>query len=1057
MTDKKRKEDLPQPRTYGPLMNLPQIDSHGPVQSFVKLADKYGPIFRMELPGRDTIYISSQKLVEEVCDEDRFDKNVWPPLQKARQFAGDGLFTSWTEEENWKKAHNILLPSFSQRAMQHYHDKMVDIALQLIQKWSRLNDDDSINVPEDMTRLTLDTIGLCGFNYRFNSFYTEKNHPFVHSMVEALDEAMSQLQRIDIQQKLSLQKKKEFNKHIDTMYELVDKLIEDRREADVPDKGDLLSRMLEGNDPQTGEKLDDENIRYQMITFLIAGHETTSGLLSFAIYYLMKNPEKHKKAQEEAETVLMDELPSYQQVRELKYVRMVLEETLRLWPTAPAFSLYAREDTTLADEYIINKGDSINVLLPKLHRDKEAWGENVEEFVPERFEDPSKVPENAYKPFGNGQRACIGQQFALHEATLVLGMILKEFDFVNYADYELEIKETLTLKPHDFTMKVAPRKEKEIKVPGQEKTAAEEKDEDLDAIAEKNHHGTPLLVLYGSQAGTAEGVARELADTGELQGFETEVSTLNGYKGSLPQEGLVLLVSASYNGKPTDNGEAFLSWLQETNDSLQGVKYAVFGCGDTNWASTYQKVPKQLDKYLEKNGAQRLHERGEGNASGDFEMDFNEWQEELWAVVLEEFDVALEEDVMNQKNKMDIEFVTGIAENAVAKTHLAKETEVLENKELQSEESNRFTRHLEIAVPPGLTYEEGDHIAIIPQNDRELVERALKRFDLNGNDKIEIEAQGRSAAHLPVGKPVSIYDVFSYSVELQEPATREQLKEMAETTTCPPHKKELEDLLEEDRYKEEIQGKNISMLDLLEKYEACELEFTRFLALLPALKPRYYSISSSPKKQPEKVSITVSVVRGKALSGEGEYRGTASNFLMNLKPGDDIVIFFRMQRSFRLPENPETPVVMVGPGTGVAPFRGFLQARDELLKNGQELGEAHLYFGSRHEQQDYLYDDELKEYEKRGAVKLHTAFSRMEEQPKTYVQDLMKENKEEIIELLAENGGHFYICGEGSKMAPQVENTLITSYSELKETSEEEAREWLDTLQEENRFVKDVW
>ncbi|PYZ92561.1 NADPH--cytochrome reductase [Salipaludibacillus keqinensis] len=1057
MSGKKTREDIPQPKTYGPLMNLRQVDSDAPVQSFVELAETYGPIFRMELPGRDTLYVSGHKFVEEVCDESRFDKNVWKPLENVREFTGDGLFTSWTEEENWKKAHNILLPSFSQRAMQGYHDKMTDIAVQLIQKWSRLNDDEEINVPEDMTRLTLDTIGLCGFNYRFNSFYSEKNHPFINNMVSALDEAMSQLQRLDIQNKLSLRKKSQFNENVDKMYELVDKLIDDRRNAEDQDKGDLLSRMLEGKDPQTGEGLDDENIRYQMITFLIAGHETTSGMLSFAIYYLLKNPDKLKKARQEVDTVMADEYPSYQQVRQLKYVRMVLDETLRLWPTAPAFSLFAKEDTTLQGEYEIKKGDTINVLLPKLHRDKEAWGEDVEEFVPERFEDPTKIPENAYKPFGNGQRACIGQQFALHEATLVLGMILREFEFENHNDYDLEIKETLTLKPHDFKMKVKVRDKKDIMLPGFKNPVKEENSKQLKEKVQRNYHGTPLLVLYGSAMGTAEGVARELADKGRLQGFESNVATLNEFKGSLPEEGVVLIASASYNGKPPESAEAFTDWLHETEDSLEGVVYSVFGCGDTNWASTYQKVPALIDKELAKRGAERIHERGEGDASGDFEMAFEEWQEALWSAITEKFDIDVPEDLLNQKNQIKLTYVSGIAEQAVSQNYLAKQTKVLENRELQHEDSGRYTRHLEIAVPKGLSYSEGDHLGVIPKNNDQLIERVLKRFHLKGTEKVVIEAEGRSAAHLPSGQPVSISDLLSYSVELQEPASREQLEELAASTTCPPHKIELEELVEEGSYKDNVVNKRVSMLDFLEQYEACEMDFDRFIALLPPLKPRYYSISSSPKVQEDQVSITVSVVRGKAFSGSGEYRGITSNYLMELQPEDDIVVFFRTQRSFKLPEDPASPVIMIGPGTGIAPFRGFIQARKAISEEGQNLGEAHLYFGSRNENHDFLYQEELKEYEAKGIITVHKAFSRMEDKPKTYVQDIIKEREEELVELIEEKGGHIYICGEGSKMAPQVEETLKKCLMNMRQRNEEEAQEWLDGLQEEGRFVKDVW
>jgi cytochrome P450/NADPH-cytochrome P450 reductase len=392
----------------------------------------------------------------EVCDKTRFEKSVGGALKFARAFGGDGLFTAETHESNWRKAHNILMPSFSQSAMKGYHPMMLDLAQQLIQKWSRLNPGEGIDVSADMTRLTLDTIGLCGFNYRFNSFYRDQPHPFIISMIRALSEAMSKFLRPPIQDKLMIQKKRQFNEDINAMFMLVDKIIAERRESGIQGD-DLLSHMLYGKDPETGEGLDDQNIRFQIITFLIAGHETTSGLLSFALYLLLKNQDKLQIAYEEVDRVLTDSQPTYQQVLNLKYVRMVLHESLRLWPTAPVIALFSKEDTLLGGKYKVKKGERISILLPKLHRDKGAWGEDADEFKPERFTDPHQIPHESYKPFNQGQRACIGQQFALHEATLVLGMILKHFELIDHTNYQLKIKQTMTLKPDGFMMQVRGR------------------------------------------------------------------------------------------------------------------------------------------------------------------------------------------------------------------------------------------------------------------------------------------------------------------------------------------------------------------------------------------------------------------------------------------------------------------------------------------------------------------------------------------------------------------------------------------------------------------------
>ncbi|MGG2990395.1 bifunctional cytochrome P450/NADPH--P450 reductase [Paenibacillus macerans] len=1056
-------EPIPQPKTYGALGNLPLIDKDLPTLSFAKLADEFGPIYRFEVANRSFIAVSGHKLVAEVCDESRFDKSIGH-LLKVRDFAGDGLFTSLTKEPNWAKAHHILIPSFSQPAMKGYHARMVDIALQLVQKWARLNPDDSINVPEDMTRLTLDTIGLCGFDYRFNSYYRETPNPFIVSMVNALDEAMHYSSRLPIQNKLMVKKKRQYERDIQSMFSLVDRIIAERKASGEQGGTDLLARMLSAADPETGELLDDENIRFQIITFLIAGHETTSGLLSFTIYFLLKNPDVLKKAYEEVDQVLTDPVPSYEQVRKLNYIRMILDESLRLWPTAPQFGLFAKEDTVIGGKYAVKKGETVAVILPKLHRDKEAWGEDAEQFRPERFEDPKKIPHDAYKPFGNGQRACIGRQFALHEAALVLGMILQRFELIDHTNYQLKVKQTLTLKPEGFTIRVTPRPKKENlagnvlpvqeagKGPLQQLEA-----ETLRPAALVGINDRPLLVLYGSDMGTAEGIARELADLARLHGVRSEAQPLNERVGNLPKEGAVIIVTSSYNGKPPANAKQFVEWLEEVEPgSLAGVNYTVFGCGDRNWASTYQHVPKFIDEQMELKGAKRFSVRGEADASGDFEQQRETWESRMWGEAMDFFGIALNPNAERERSTLSIRFVDELTESPLVQSYDAVSAEVALNRELQAEGSERSTRHIELSLPEGLGYSEGDHLGVLPENSGVQIERLLKRFGLSGADQVIMTASGFSAAHLPLDRPVNLRDLLAHCVELQEPATRAQIRELASYTACPPHKRELEQLLEGENYTAQIVKRHITMLDLLEKYAACEIPFERFMELLPPLKPRYYSISSSPKISPETASITVGVVRGPAWSGPGEYRGVASNYLAEANPGDRVVMFVRTPASgFRLPDDPGTPVVMVGPGTGLAPFRGFLQARSALKREGGQLGRAMLFFGCRNEA-DFIYRDELEGYVGDGIVSLYTAFSRKEGVPKTYVQDLIEQNAEAVITLLA-SGGHLYICGDGSRMAPDVEARLLQSYQKVQGTGAREAKEWLEGLNAEGRYAKDVW
>ncbi|PFB13692.1 bifunctional cytochrome P450/NADPH--P450 reductase [Bacillus cereus] len=1044
-------KEIPQLKTDGDFGDLPLFNKEKPLQSILKISNQMGEIFNIKTPTRDTHYVSSQRLVKEVCDESRFDKNLSQSLKNVRRFTGDGLFTSWSHEKNWKKAHNILLPSFSQQAMKGYHAMMVDIAVQLIQKWERLNADEHIDVPEDMTRLTLDTIGLCGFNYRFNSFYREQPHPFIMSMVRSLEDSMNRLQRTNPNDPSYEKENLQLQEDIQFMNELVDKIIEDRRISG--EKGnDLLTHMLNGKDQETGKSLDDENIRYQIITFLIAGHETTSGLLSFALYFLVKNRHILHKAVEEATRVLVDPVPTYRQVKQLKYINMVLNETLRLWPTAPAFSLYSKEDTILGGEYPLKQGDEVIVLIPQLHRDKTIWGQDIEQFRPERFESVSTIPDHAFKPFGNGQRACIGQQFALHEAALVLGMMLKHFNFYDHQDYELNIKETLTLKPERFTVKAV---SKRIPLGSIPVPSIEQSEKDVLKVI-NNNHSTPLLVLFGSNMGTAEGLARDLVDIALSRGFAAQAAPLDSCAGCLPKEGAVLIICASYNGNPPDNAKKFVGWLGNASDhELEGVQYAVFGCGDKNWNTTYQKVPALIDELLAKKGAERLIGRGEGDASDDFEEVYEEWREQLWSNVADHFRLDIEESDTSDYT-LSIKFVGNEAETTLTKMYPTFTTKVIKNEELQQSCSLRSTKHLELSLPNNVTYKEGDHLGVIPRNYPELVNRVLSRFQLNGADYIHLTGDNAKLVHLPLNRTILINELLQF-IELQDPVTRNQLRAMIAKTVCPPHKMELEALLEKQVYKEQVLSRRLTMLELLERYPACEMEFSNFIELLPALRPRYYSISSSPRVTEKKVSITVSVVADNAWSGNGTYKGIASTYLAQLKEGDSITCFIsNSQSGFELPKSPKTPIIMVGPGTGIAPFRGFLQARKSMKINGESLGEAHLYFGCRSPKEDYLYQEELEQIQKEGIVALHTAFSRMNNQQKIYVQHLIKQDAEKVINLLNQ-GAHIYICGDGRKMAPDVENTLIKGYSDIYNVSEPEARAWLQKLEEKQYYVKDVW
>lgn len=1055
---------IPQPRPDPLLKNLKDLDPKGPIQGLMRLARTYGPIFRLNLPGGEIIVVSSQELVNELCDEHRFDKKVHPPLEHIRAFAGDGLFTAYTQEPNWAKAHRILMPAFGPAAIRDMFDPMLDIAEQMLLRWERFGPQAIINVPDNMTRLTLDTIALCAFDERFNSFYQHEMHPFVHAMVEALAESGAQSRRLSIQNQLMVLTKRQYEGDIRYMHQFADELIAHRKQdPTAATKHDLLNRMLQGRDPVTGEGLDDENIRYQMVTFLIAGHETTSGLLSFALYELLKNPQVLARARAHVDEVLGNDTPRFEHLAHLTYIDQVLKETLRLWPTAPAFALQPYEDTVLAGKYPLAKGQTVFVLIPMLHRDPKAWGEDVERFNPDRFE-PSvyaQVPVNAWKPFGNGQRACIGRPFALQEAQLVLSMILQRFELIEQdPSYHLTIRETLTLKPDHFFIRARRRDTGPFRSAPARLTAVARPQQSAPVIpAPTSGTLTPLLVLFGSNSGSSEAFAQRIASDAKAQGYDATIGTLDEYVGSLPTEGAVVIVTASYEGQPTDNARQFVAWVETLKaGDLSGVRYAVFGCGNRDWARTYQAIPTRIDTALARAGATRLKERGAADARGDFFGDFDHWYDTFWSSLAPVFGQRAQQ--AGTGPAYDVEVVPSTRPTLLRQSDVQTGV-VVANRELVALSSpvGHSKREVEIALPAGMTYRAGDYLAVLPTNPMTNVERALRRFGLAADTQVVVhKTNADRQTSLPTEYPVSVQDLLASYVELGQPATRKQIEQLANTTERQEERARLEALAQADRYQQEVLPQRLSVLDLLEQMPSCTLSFGAFLQMLPPMHARQYSISSSPLWKSDHCTLTFAVVQAPAFSGHGTYLGVASNYLVASQPGTRIsVAVHASQSAFHLPAEGSTPIIMVCAGTGIAPFHGFLQERAIQAEGGQTLGAALLFFGCDHPEVDYLYREELEQWEQAGVVKLRPAFSKLTEGNVRYVQDRLWQDRAEVVALFKANAV-VYVCGDGERMAPAVRAAFVQMYQEAVQCSPDEAEAWASEVERtRTRYVADVF
>ncbi|KAM0427913.1 hypothetical protein ACHAPT_007372 [Fusarium lateritium] len=1046
---------IPEPPALPWLGHITEFKSEDSLQDLTRLHEIYGDIYRLRFPeGKSYIIVGTNKLVNEVCDETRFQKSINNELNEVRNLANDGLFTARPGEESWGIAHRILMPAFGPVSIRGMFDEMYDVATQLALKWARHGPAQPILAVDDFTRLAFDTVALCSMDFRFNSFYRDMVHPFIDSMGDVLVESGKRFQRPSVAKVFYRATTKKYFGDIRKMREVADEVVQARRANPDSKKKDLLAAMMNGVDSKTGKKMTDTSITDNLITFLIAGHETTSGTLSFLFYSLLKNPDCYQKAQKEVDDIIGKGPITVENIFKLKYVPAALRETLRLCSPIPGVAMEALKDTLLDDKYPVAKGECISPFLTVAHVDPLVFGDDAKLFRPERmldenFERLQKEHPNCWKPFGNGMRACIGRPFAWQEMLLAVALLLQNFNFsMNDPGYNLRILETLTVKPKDFYLRASLRHgmsplDLEHKLRG---TTAESTPATNGTGQEEKHKmsksdGKSISIFYGSNSGTCESLAQRLAADASSHGFTaTCVESLDVAKENLPTDQPVVIITASYEGQPPDNAAHFVSWLKNLEGKTLGeVSYAVFGVGHREWSQTFHKVPKLVDSALLEHGARRVAEIGLTDTSDrDPFTDFETWEDNiLWPALQRECAVSGPERVVAQP---DLSVRVSMPRSSTLRQDV-NEAVVTATRDL-SGPGVPLKKHLEIALPSETSYRAGDYLCILPINPRETVSRVFRHFKLSWDAVLTIEGEKRVA--LPMSQPTSAWNVLSAYVELAQPATKRNILSLAEYTLDQETKKSLQDLAG-DKLQEEVTKKRVSVMDLLERFPRIEL-------------PLAPSIASSPLKSPHHVSVTYSILDEPSLSGQGRHIGVATNYLSSLNSNDLAHVAIRPSHvAFHLPLTPETtPIICVAAGAGVGPFRAFIEERAQQMAAGRKLAPALLFFGCRGKTDD-LYRDEFDAWEKQGAVVVKRAYSREtadETKGCKYVQHRLVEDKHELAELW-DRGAKLYVCGSRD-MGKGVEEACVGLLKELNDMSDEEAREFVEEVRNE-RFATDVF
>lgn len=540
------------------------------------------------------------------------------------------------------------------------------------------------------------------------------------------------------------------------------------------------------------------------------------------------------------------------------------------------------------------------------------------------------------------------------------------------------------------------------------------------------HASKDVTILYGSQTGNAQGLAQKSGRKLEENGFKVTVSSMSDFKpNSLKKlENLLIAVSTHGEGDPPDNALTFHEFLHgKRAPKLEGLRYSVLSLGDSSYEQFCQ-TGKEFDSRLEELGASRLAPRE------DCDLDYDEPAAEWLEKVLAELQGAEAQCPSNDKE------ITYSGESTYTRTN-PFHAEILESINLNGRGSDKETTHLELSLEgSGLSYEPGDSLGIYPENDPALVNLIIEEMKWDEDETVKVNKQGETK---------SLKEALTSNFEITV-LTKPLVEQAAKLTGG----KELGELLaREEELKTYMKGRDL--LDLLTDFGPWNGTAQDVLNILRKIPGRLYSIASSLEANPDEVHLTIGAVRYESY---GRSRSGVCSILCaeRLQPGDTIPVYVQSNQNFKLPEDGDTPIIMIGPGTGIAPFRSFMQEREEKGAGG----ESWLFFGDRHFVTDFLYQTEWQKWLKDGVLtKMDVAFSR-DTAEKVYVQHRMLENSKELYEWI-QSGAIVYVCGDEKNMAHDVHNTLIAILIQEGKMAKEEAEAYIAEMQQQKRYQRDVY
>ncbi|KAJ7445116.1 cytochrome P450 [Mycena latifolia] len=1108
----------------GPSGGIPFIGGYSELYpdfmgNYQRLLNKYGHIVHVAYLGKSVYLTDDPDCAGLVLSEGEFySKTIGDnhPLFPLKMTIPNGLFTADSTNPTWSTSHKFMMTAMGARAMRNYVRTMDHTANRLVKCFNELLErGKSFDAFSWGLRAAGETIGEVGVGLDFKMLDSaDSNIADVFLLIgKNLQLAQTLFRKGRIYRAFPNPERRTQQGLETTLTSWVntqkEKVLQEGTSTDMPYQeaaiktSSLLDYMLHATDEE-GKKMDVELVHQNVLTFLGAGQVTTSSALAWLWFCLATFPAQARKlyASLLAAGLTADKEITADELGKLEYLDWFIKETQRLYNPAFQPTRQAQKDVIMPGGFFVPKGSQVTVALHSLMINTEYWKDPLT-FDPDRWgtEEVRKRHKYAYIPFAAGGRGCIGFNFALQEIKIILTRIVLNFQIENTTEGAVIYDPEFSLyRPLNFTMKLRkqiPPSEMKIEIAPviEEKIQAPQPSVGTKALPK-------LWAVHASDNGTCQGMAGDVASKAQHLGFaDVQVvaladSPLADSKRTAEVAGgsnFFVIFVATYNGEPPSSALTFSEMLDKevkaANASrFTGINFCLFGAGNKQWGPTYQAFPNKVDANMAALGGNRIFEKGSGDANVDQDGDFTKWITRLWAATAANFGMDLQgrtqpgetpgNILMNSPEyRADAVKVVFLQQSPSSASESFRslppvpdfvKATVRSNIELVDEDTPmpRGMRLLSLAVPDTVTYREGDHMEVFPENDVAVVDRLLVALDFVADavftvNHVDAGVNPKSLAALLLDRgQITLRELLLYYADLAGPLQRSTLQLLSSFLPASDKFKSLRELLTtasatSDKDSDAVFAhKNRNFAQLIDNYPilAQALDLQKLLIVLRATQPRRYSIASSPLVDPRVAKLCVGVEDMRVV----DHEGLCSGFLKRCEVGHVVWVRSRSaQESFHLPTDPTIPVTMVAAGTGISAFLGFLEhRRAQGIKTDEAGGEApfRLYYGTSYHDMASLRSH-VKSYVDDGTVVVEAAYSE-EDAPRRFAQQILMRDALKVWSDLS-NNGRVYVCGSAARVGEGVRKSLMRIAEQVGGVTDSAA--WLAGLRKEGRYSEDVF